>query len=113
MIKVKCYVGGCKTPHFLIPPPNTRTSIVYAKEVNQEGSGGGLKGTGSSGQTVQVSGMMENNSETSTDSELEKISKEIIKLSKYGITTTQETEYNDYLVVYCDSGHKNIIPFKK
>lgn len=113
MINVKCYVGGCKTPHFMVPPPNTRTSIVYAKEVNQEGKGEGSKDSGSVGQTVQVFGMMENNSETSTARELEKISKEIGELSKYGITNTQKTEYNDYLVVYCDSGHKNIIPFKK
>ncbi|MGB5943662.1 MAG: hypothetical protein WBG71_12340 [Leeuwenhoekiella sp.] len=102
MIIVTCYVKTCGTPHFLIPPPNTRTSLVYAEEIKQ-----GVNSQ--AGTTIKTSGLLENNKMTSQVQQLAKRQKQINAKNGFSITTTKEIKAKDYIVVYCESGHKNQI----
>lgn len=109
MIKVTCSKKGCETPSFVIPVPNTRTSVVYAQELKTKGEAKSKPVAQS--EDVATSGLIETNLNRSTESELLQLKKEEDKILEIGVTTTVNLKNKDYLVVYCDSGHKNIVLF--
>lgn len=109
MIKVTCSKKGCETPSFIIPVPNTRTSVVYAQELKAKGES--KTPPADQGKGVATSGLVEANNGSSTAIELLKIRKVEDEILEIGITTTVNLNNKDYLVVYCDSGHKNIVLF--
>ncbi len=104
MLHITCYKDECETPNFVIPLPNTHTGIGYADNleltkgavppaiVDTSEAAAGVTGGTTFAPVV-----------TDTTRGREK--------AAMGLTAVQPWADTDYLVVYCDSGHKNYIPF--
>ena len=98
MIKIKCSISECATKYFCIAPPNTKTSIAYTDNLDL---GYVLKVPIAPTSPASGSGLTRS---------LEKF--EGLSTPNYlGLATLEVMSTDDYLVEYCDSGHKNYVPF--
>ena len=88
ILLVKCCEKTCQSPYFYTPSKENYTVIGLSVEVGDF--------------AAEVASIKEIRDD---------VDEEAISLID-GLSTVVEVDYDDYLVVYCNKGHKNYISFK-
>ncbi|MBX2828535.1 MAG: hypothetical protein KTR22_10235 [Flavobacteriaceae bacterium] len=117
MLEITCHKKDCPTPHFMVDPQGGRIPLIGAADTSE------MKFTLQS-RLPEIKAVIKR---VEAQEEKEEFSEEDLKLLKEWcqliepkapgktkveeLETTEEDKFNDYMVVYCESMHKNYIPF--
>lgn len=119
MFLVTCYKIDCTTPHFFVNPHGGRIPLVAKLEAPDSLSTVPTTTAGKLGAMFKVHSAQGDRKKFS-DEEIEIIKEwyhqmqEQIIASNSGFTSIErKPKVEDYLVMQCESGHKNYIPLEK
>lgn len=119
MLRITCYFKDCPTPHFIVDPKGGRIPLIGGAD---DGKITFSMDTVQRMKTVIQKAESDSGTDGFTDEDKE-ILKEWCKAIQPESTTSGKTEieevkskpgeeaYNDYMVVYCETNHRNYIPF--